>query len=203
MDHENAVVKNDRKTLYQGEDAPDGNVYKFIADQEGNLSAGKLYVLKLNGTIQNGEPTSSQGVWLEVPNTTTQERNDVKQWAKQNGATQFAGVEDVEINPLNDQVYFSVKGVGRVYRFTDEGNTVSGFETFVGDNAYRLNSNDLVVAEDWGQGNDNLTFDDLGNLWVLQDGVQILFGLLDLIIPKPIQKLSCFYKHLLDQNLLA
>ena len=170
MDHENAVVKNDRKTLYQGEDAPDGNVYKFIADQEGNLSAGKLYVLKLNGAIQNGEPTSSQGVWLEVPNTTTQERNDVKQWAKQNGATQFAGVEDVEINPLNDQVYFSVKGVGRVYRFIDAGNTVSGFETFVGDNAYRLNSNDLVVAEDWGQGNDNLTFDDLGNLWVLQDG---------------------------------
>ncbi|MGB3227824.1 MAG: alkaline phosphatase PhoX [Saprospiraceae bacterium] len=170
MSHENVVIKNDRKTLYQGEDAPDGNVYKFVADQETNLSKGKLYVLKLDGTIQNGEATDSKGVWLEVPNSTKQERNDVKLWAKQNGATAFAGVEDVEINPINGMIYFAVKGFGRVYRFLDEGTTVKGFETFVGGNSYRITSNENVVSEEWGQGNDNLTFDDRGNLWVLQDG---------------------------------
>ncbi|MBK8956733.1 MAG: DUF839 domain-containing protein [Saprospiraceae bacterium] len=170
MSHENLVVLNDRKTAYQGEDASDGSVYKFIANKEGDLSSGKLYVLKLDQGMQNGEPVAPTGIWLEVPNTTKDEQNNVKQWALQNGATVFPGVEDVEISPLDQQIYFAVKGSGRVYRFKDNGNTISGFETFVGNSVYRMNSRGRVVAEDWAQGNDNLTFDDRGNLWVLQDG---------------------------------
>lgn len=170
MSHENVVVLNDKRTAYQGEDASDGSVYKFIADKEGDLSSGKLYVLKLDLGISNGEPAGTEGQWLLVPNATKDEQNNVKIWAIQNGATVFPGVEDVEISPLDGQVYFSVKGAGRIYRFKDEGGSVSGFETFAGNRSYRINSRGKVISEDWGQGNDNLTFDDRGNLWVLQDG---------------------------------
>ncbi len=170
MSHENVVIASDRKTLYQGEDEGDGSVYKFIADKAEDLSKGKLYVLKLNGGLVGGEPSSSDGIWLEVPNTSVKERNEVKKWAIANGATTFAGVEDVEINPMNGEIYFAVKGFGRVYKFKDNGNTFTNFETFVGGKSYRVNSAGRVVSEDWGLGNDNLTFDNLGNLWVLQDG---------------------------------
>ncbi|MBK9109764.1 MAG: DUF839 domain-containing protein [Saprospiraceae bacterium] len=170
MSHENLVVLNDKRTAYQGEDASDGSVYKFIADKESDLSSGKLYVLKLNQGMSGGEPVSPLGEWLLVPNTTKDEQNNVKTWAIQNGATVFPGVEDVEISPLDGKVYFAVKGAGRVYRFKDDGNTVSAFETFAGNRSYRMNSNGRMVSEPWAQGNDNLTFDDRGNLWVLQDG---------------------------------
>lgn len=169
MEHENVVVANDRKTVYQGEDNGSGAVYKFIADVPENLSSGKLYVLKLNQPLAGGEPTGTTGTWVLVPNTTVQERNAVKQFADANGTT-FNGIEDVEINPLTGDIYFAVKGLGRTYSFKDEGTTVSAFKTFVGGKSYRVTIGNDVVTEDWGAGNDNLTFDDRGNLWVLQDG---------------------------------
>ena len=79
-------------------------------------------------------------------------------------------MEDVEINPVNGDIYFTAKGVGRTYRFTDNGTTVSNFITFVGGQTYPINYGSGVITEDWGGGNDNLTFDDKGNLYVLQDG---------------------------------
>jgi len=36
--------------------------------------------------------------------------------------------------------------------------------------SYEIETANGVVTEQWGDGNDNLTFDDKGNLWVLQDG---------------------------------
>ncbi|MCC6462523.1 MAG: DUF839 domain-containing protein, partial [Saprospiraceae bacterium] len=169
MEHENVVVANDKKTVYQGEDNPTGNVYKFVADNAENLSSGKLYVLKLDQPIVNGDPTGTTGTWVLVPNSTPQECNTVKQFAASNG-TAFNGVEDVEINPLTGDIYFAVKGVGRTYSFKDDGTTLSAFKTFVGGKSYRVTIGNDVVTEDWGGGNDNLTFDDRGNLWIMQDG---------------------------------
>jgi len=169
MSHENVVVASDNKIVYQGEDASNGAVYKFVADVATNLSSGKLYVLKLNQPLVGFEPTGSNATWIEVPNTTPTERNNVKLFANDNGTT-FTGVEDVEISPLDGKVYFAVKGAGRVYRFQDNGTTVSDFETFVGGQSYRITSGDEVVTENWNLGIDNLTFDERGNLWALQDG---------------------------------
>ncbi len=169
MSHENVVVSPDQRTAYEGEDSPTGGVYKFVANTAANLSSGLLYVLKLDQPMVNGEPTGTTGTWVLVPNTTVQERNVTAQFAAANGTT-FNGVEDVEINPLTGQIYFSVKGVGRVYCLTDNGTTVAGFETFVGGKAYRVTIDNEVVTEDWGLGIDNLIFDDRANLWALQDG---------------------------------
>jgi hypothetical protein len=171
MSHENIVFKQDSLTAYYGEDEPDGNVYKFVADRKTDMSSGKLYALKLDKVLDaNGDPTGTIGTWVVVPNTTKGDRSFAKMGAKLAGATAFNGVEDVEIHPLTGEIYFTAKGVGRTYRFKDNGTSVSNFLTFVGGETYPVNYGGGVIAEEWGGGNDNLSFDDKGNLWVLQDG---------------------------------
>ncbi|SHI93808.1 hypothetical protein SAMN02745146_1968 [Hymenobacter daecheongensis DSM 21074] len=172
--HENVTVAADQRTVYQGADegATYSFVYKFVATTAGQLGAGRLYVLKLDGAIG----TATTGTWLPVPNTTPAECNSTATAALALGATSFNGVEDTDISPLTGQVYFAAKGPGTVYRFTDAGSTVSGFEVFVGNSAatpgqsYPITTGSGTVPELWGLGNDNLTFDAYGNLYVLQDG---------------------------------
>ncbi len=170
MNHENVVIANDSVTVYQGEDGGTHLVYKFVADQKMNLSSGKLYVLKLDNALVSGEPTGTTGRWIRVPNTTQSDRNNCSSLALAVGGTQFNGVEDVEINPVNGMIYFTAKGLNRVYRFKDGDSTFTNFETFVGGKSYNINTGSNIISEAWGSGNDNLTFDDKGNLWVLQDG---------------------------------
>jgi len=175
--HENIVVAPDRRTVYEGADegADNSFVYKYVANTAGQLAEGNLYVLKLNGPIG----TATTGTWIQVPNTTPAECNTTTPTARALGATSFSGVEDVDINPLTGQIYFTAKGPGSTYRFTDSGaagTTVTGFEVFVGNSssvtnrAYTINYGSGTVSEPWGTGNDNLTFDSQGNLYVLQDG---------------------------------
>jgi len=171
MSHENVAFLQDSVTVYQGEDASDGNVYKFVADKKTDLSSGKLYVLALEAPLNaSGDPTTTKGTWVQVPNTTKSERNDVKIAAASLGGTKFNGVEDIEVSPTSGELFFTAKGVGRVYKFKDNGTTVSDFSTFAGGESYVVNYGDGLVSEPWGLGADNLTFDDKGNLWVLQDG---------------------------------
>lgn len=170
ISHENAVVLNDSITLYTGEDGGSSAIFKFIADNKADLSSGTLYALKLNGAVVSGEPSMSTGSWVMVPNTTQADANNTRSLAISLGATNFNGVEDVEVGTIDGKIYFTSKGNGRIYRFTDNGMNVSNFETFVGGQSYILNTSGGVFSEPWGGGNDNLTFDDQGNLWVLQDG---------------------------------
>lgn len=170
ISHENAVVLDDQATLFTGEDGGSSALFKFIADTPGNLTAGTLYALQLNDPLSGGEPTGTTGTWIQIPNTTQEDRNNTRALAISLGATNFNGIEDVEVHPLTGQMYFTSKGNGRVYRFTNNAETVTEFETFVGGASYVLNTEDGVFTEPWGGGNDNLTFDDQGNLWVLQDG---------------------------------
>lgn len=170
MAHENVVVADDSVTVYQGEDGGSSCVFKFIADNPGDLSSGTLYVLKLDQPLVGGEPTGTTAQWIVVPNTTQSDRNNTRSLAQALGGTNFNGVEDCEIQPIDGQIYFTSKGHGRTYRFTDNGNSVSDFETFVGGQTYAINIGGTVINEPWAGGNDNLDFDDLGNLWVNQDG---------------------------------
>ncbi|MDZ7845787.1 MAG: DUF839 domain-containing protein [Owenweeksia sp.] len=170
ISHENAVVLNDSVTLYTGEDGGSSAVFKFVANNKADLTSGTLYALKLDNPISGGDPTGSTGSWVQVPNSTQTERNTTRSLAIGLGATNFSGVEDIEVSPVDGKMYFTSKGNGRVYRFTDNDSTVSNFETFVGGMSYTMNTDQGVFTEPWGGGTDNLTFDDLGNLWVLQDG---------------------------------
>lgn len=168
--HENALIMNDSVTVYAGEDGGSSAVFKFIANTKTDLSSGTLYALQLSQPLSGGDPTGTAGTWIAIPNTTQIERNTKSSVTSALGATNFSGVEDVEVGTVDGKIYFTSKGNGRVYRFTDNGTSVANFETFVGGASYVLNTDQGVFVEPWGGGNDNLTFDNEGNLWVLQDG---------------------------------
>ncbi len=171
MSHENVVVTADGTTAYFGEDGGTHCVYKFVADTPFDLTSGNLYVLQLSDPLNaTHDPVSSAGTWIQVPNDTKAERNTVNTAAAALGGTSFNGVEDCEIDPLTGMIYFTAKGYDRVYRFQDNGAAFTDFETFVGGQAYSLQTAQGAISEPWGDGNDNLTFDGDGNLWVLQDG---------------------------------
>lgn len=169
MSHENVVVRDDGAVLYQANDENPGYVFKFVPDTAGKLDNGKLYVLKLDGAIN----TVSVGSWVQIPNGTPTQCNNVRTAATSAGATNFNSLEDVEISPLDGMIYFTSKSSSRVYRFRDMGTTVADVEVFVGNPSTQfLIQYDSVNSayEQWRDGNDNLTFDNLGNLYVIQDG---------------------------------
>jgi secreted PhoX family phosphatase len=170
MSHENAAPHPDARRVYYAEDGGTSCVYKFIADEPRNLYKGELYVLRLDAPLLNGQPNGTTGTWVRVPNTTQSDRNNTNAIAASLGGTAFNGPEDVEYHPIDDMVYFTSKGNNCVYRFKDNGTTVANFSIFVGRANYVINYGTGNATEPWGSGNDNLTVDDRGNLWVMQDG---------------------------------
>lgn len=78
-------------------------------------------------------------------------------------------MEDAEFGP-DGMVYFTEKGQGDIWRFRDDGMTVSNLEKYVSNTGFTIMTDGGPVVEQWGTGIDNLTFDGEGNLWGLQDG---------------------------------
>jgi len=163
--HENLVIHSNERTAYQGADADPGYLYKFVADNAQDLSSGHLYVYK---GLKNGP-----GNWILLNNSTKEERNTTVSQSFNVGATAFRGIEDVEIGP-DGFIYFAVKSEDRVYRFEDSdpltGTVVLNMETYVGNSTYTIMHENGTTNANWGYGNDNLAFDNEGNLWVLNDG---------------------------------
>ncbi|AZA76317.1 DUF839 domain-containing protein [Chryseobacterium sp. G0186] len=173
MNHENVVINNAGTIAYYGEDGGTHMVYKYVMDTPNDLSSGNLYVLKLDqGLTAAGDPAGTTATWVQIPNKEKADQNNTASIAQNFGGTKFNGVEDVDISPLDGKIYFTAKGLDRVYRLQDNGTTASQVETFVGggSSVYSFNTAQGTKSEAWGDGNDNLTFDELGNLWVLQDG---------------------------------
>lgn len=163
---ENVCIAPDNKTLYTGADNGSNSfVYKFIANTAGNFSSGQLYVLVTTAAL-------GTGTWKSIANATQANRNGTLALSTAAPAAySFNGVEDMEIGP-DGKVYFTAKGPGRIYRFLDNGATVSGLEVFVENTTYDVDPGPGVQNELWDIGNDNLAFDGDGNLWVLQDGAR-------------------------------
>ncbi len=109
--HENAAVMPDRRTVYMGEDRRDGALYKFVAEREGDLSRGALYVLDAEGRR-----------WLSIPH---EDLRDARGAAHDLGATRFDRLEEVEYNAADGMLYIAETGdirksgpdrYGRVWR---------------------------------------------------------------------------------------
>jgi secreted PhoX family phosphatase len=171
MAHENVSYPLDSVTLYFGED--DGSdqrqsqfLYKYVADQPGNLGSGKLYVLVLD---PNDE---TRGNWVLVPNTTLAEQQGVEEFAKAQGAWFVPRVEDVEINPVDRSVWVISTNWSQVIRYEDNGMTVENIEIWVDNVDYEIDlgngQKDTVLFSK----PDNGCFDNEGNFWVTQDGGQ-------------------------------
>lgn len=172
MNHENVVINSAGTVAYYGEDGGTNLFYKYVMDTPNDLSSGNLYVLKLDQGLSGGNPVVSTAQWIQVPNKLKSDQNNTGPLALSLGGTPFNGIEDAEISPLDGKIYFTAKGLNKVYRLKDDGATASEVQTFAGGSSttYSFMTAQGVKTEAWGSGNDNLTFDDLGNLWVLQDG---------------------------------
>lgn len=172
MNHENVVINNEGTTAYYGEDGGTHMVYKYVMDTPNNLASGNLYVLKLDQGIVGGNPVGTTATWVQIPNKQQADQNNTTSLAQSLGGTSFNGIEDVEISPIDGKIYFTAKGLDKVYRLQDNGTTASQVEVFAGGSStqYSFHTAQGIKTEAWGDGNDNLTFDELGNLWVLQDG---------------------------------
>ncbi len=67
--HENTYVMPDRKTAYLSDDGSDTVFFKFVADAEGDLSAGTLYAAKATQTTEPGSDAGSTAFdieWIEL-----------------------------------------------------------------------------------------------------------------------------------------
>lgn len=166
MKHENVAVAKDEVTVYEGVDDGDfGFIFKFMADKPRQLGSGKLFFLK--AAVDTLGNFIGNGVWVQIPNASITERNTIQEVAASMGATNFRRVEDVEIAP-NGDVYLAATSPGTIYRFTDNGTTVSGLGVFATKGKYPIQtaSNDSAFFDKC----DNLAFDCDGNLWVTEDG---------------------------------
>jgi secreted PhoX family phosphatase len=163
MSHENIAISSDSLTAYQTEDGGTSGVYKYVMDVKAQLSAGTLYVLKRDS------PTSTTGEWVQVPNTTQAQRNTVRDAITALGGTNWGGPEDIEIGP-DGKMYFTSKNNGIIWRFKDDGMTVSEIEPWVTNTSYPIMHANGTTNENFGTGIDNLSFDGEGNLWAQQDG---------------------------------
>jgi secreted PhoX family phosphatase len=162
--HENCVVAADLKTVYWGaDDLNRGYIFKYVADQKKKLATGKLFVLVREDT------TSTMATWIQVPNQTIDQCNNINAFCQQAGAWNFSGIEDVEIGPYG-KIFFSTKYSGRIWQFKDKGPVVSGLSVFVENTLYPIQTAEGIKWTKWGIGADNLAFDNADNLWVLQDG---------------------------------
>ncbi|MCB0123835.1 MAG: DUF839 domain-containing protein, partial [Caldilineaceae bacterium] len=59
--HENSLVLGDEKTVYQSDDGTNRILWKFVASEAGDLSAGTLYAAKIT---QDGEAFNIE--WIEL-----------------------------------------------------------------------------------------------------------------------------------------
>lgn len=66
-EHENSVVMPDQKTVYLSQDDTNGVLFKFVADNAGDLSSGTLYAAKLTQDAGTEPLTTGFSIaWIEM-----------------------------------------------------------------------------------------------------------------------------------------
>lgn len=176
--HEAVAVDPVTHTVYQTEDAGDGMFYRFIPDQRGNLSKGRLQALKIRDwpscdtrnwahlktkPFPIGTPTAVD--WIDLEDIDAPE-SDLRLRGFDNGAARFARGEGAWFG--NDELYFACtnggkKNNGQIFRYKPDRKDQSGsgtLELFIesedadilehGDNLTVAPWGDVIVCEDKG-----------------------------------------------------
>ncbi len=105
---EAGVTMPDKKTVYLFEDGEAGRslLSKFVADELGDYTKGKLYFYKQNAG-------SFTGTWVEVPNDPATNWDILvapHQWAKTKGITGFTRLEWGQHNTTDGKIYITETG---------------------------------------------------------------------------------------------
>ncbi|GIF12496.1 alkaline phosphatase PhoX [Actinoplanes teichomyceticus] len=166
--HEAAAADPVRKVIYLTEDETDGKFYRFIPTTWGDLSSGRLQVLRA------GSATSGSFTWADVPDpdgSPTVTRSQVS------GAKSFNGGEGCHY--ASDRVWFTTKGDNRVWQLNLLTST------------YELAYDDSLVSPGAAPltGVDNITGSTAGDLYVAEDG-----GTMDICMITPQGTVSTFLR---------
>ncbi len=167
--HECALVVQSQNGLvvYSGDDARGEHIYKFVSDYDKNLSKGTLYVADIK-----------KGKWLPLDITKDKRLEKFKtqknvmvyarEAAKIVGATPLDRPEDIELNPINGDIVFTLTNNkktnnhhGKICKISENGNYASTDFTY----------GELHIGGEEGGFScpDNLAFDKSGNLWFATD----------------------------------
>ncbi|MEV6596151.1 alkaline phosphatase PhoX [Actinoplanes sp. NPDC051346] len=166
--HEAAAADPVRKVVYLTEDESDGKFYRFVPTTWGDLSAGRLEVLRA------GSATSGTFTWAQVPDPDGSPRPTRRQVS---GAKSFNGGEGCHY--ADDTVWFTTKGDNRIWQV----NLIAG--------TYELAYDDDLVNPGPAPltGVDNITGTAGGDLFVAEDG-----GTMDICVITPDDKVSVFLR---------
>lgn len=98
---EGGAILPDNRTVFLGEDGTPGWLSKFVADNAGDFTSGKLYVYKQDGGASK---------WVEIDNSDFNNMLNYKDEAVAAGATMFNRVEWVRYDEQTNAVYFTETG---------------------------------------------------------------------------------------------
>ncbi len=168
--HEGATVrlaKGDRPVVYMGDDDVGHCVFKFVGDRANSLDSGTLYAAD-----------TVKGVWIPLNKKNkklSSFKNDLEiltfahEAAIMAGGTKQDRPEDIEINPLNGDVFISLTNnkpiknyYGSILKISEEGGDPLSLK-FKATPFLTGGPKSGVACPD------NLMFDKNGNLWITSD----------------------------------
>ncbi|MFI5492412.1 alkaline phosphatase PhoX [Actinoplanes sp. NPDC051859] len=166
--HEAAAADPVRQVIYLTEDESDGRFYRFVPTTWGDLSAGRLEVLKA------GTATSGAFTWARVPDP---DGFPLATRRQVSGSKVFNGGEGCYY--ADDTVWFTTKGDNRVWQV----NLTAG--------TYELAYDDDLVSPGAAplSGVDNITGTTAGDLYIAEDG-----DTMDICMITPDDKISTFLR---------
>jgi secreted PhoX family phosphatase len=104
MSFEAGCIMPDNKTVFLAEDERPGILVKFVADNAGDFTSGKLYAFKQDG--------GDEGNWVELDNSNMEEMINMKDTAWAKSATLFIRLE--WITEIDGKVYICETGYDNV-----------------------------------------------------------------------------------------
>ncbi len=170
--HECATVRqaaDGRCVVYSGDDWQEKCLYKFVADQPGNLEKGTLYTANL----ERGEWIPLDLEKSPVLKKLFKNQTDVLIYARQAaelvGGTKCHRPEDIEICPRTGAVYIAMTNCviqndyhGYILKLEEENNDPLSLK--FKSSTFLAGGPDATISCP-----DNLAFDPKGNLWVTSD----------------------------------
>jgi len=161
--HEAAAVDPVGRAIYQTEDTPDGNFYRFIPDNypengRADLRSGRLEVAVITGE----DPLQTRSIqWVEVPHPVPNLEVDLPVRKQVPEAEKFNGGEGCWYH--NGIVYFTTKGDNRVWAVDTARNVIDLVYDKKRDQGFSPNIDDV----------DNITVSAAGDIIVAEDGAEM------------------------------
>jgi secreted PhoX family phosphatase len=117
--YELSYVMPDNKTVYSSDDGTNVGLFRFVSDEEGDLSAGNLYIAQWNQQVSAGAGAASVN-WISLGHATNAQ---VSQWIRE---YTFADIFD-EANPIME----GGEDTGRCPDSYTSINTTAGHECLI------------------------------------------------------------------------